>query len=190
MNSSKKGHCSNERKRNRSHHSCYNGNISSNELSSRSASFDTTLSEFDLSTNTSSSFNRKNKHIKWIYPETNSTPILRNNEKNVLGERILSDSSAIFHSDCDSAQALTEEQINNSMLEKSQTPKRSKRKNRHKRYVETHQLLKQTNISLNQIKLQKIKQKKIRRRINRRLNKKFSNIRNNHISGAKSKDFE
>lgn len=186
MSNPKRVHCFNEKESKRSYHSFCNGNngsISSNELSSGSASFDITLSEFDLIQTRTTSNNSLNKHIKWIYPQTNSSPILRNSKKN--GKR-LNDSVPEMHSLFNSAHTLTHEQIDNSMLGKSETPKRSKRKNRHQRsgerngesIAQTHQLLKESNMSLNEIKRQKMRQKQIRRRINRRLNKKFANISN------------
>jgi hypothetical protein len=194
MSNPKRVHCFNEKESKRSHHSfCNNGNISTNELSSGSASFDITLSEFDLTQTRTTSNNSLNKHIKWIYPQTNSSPILRNCKKNgviIRGKR-LNDSVPEMHSLLNSAHTLTHEEINNSMLGKSRTPKRSKRKNRHQRNGETYRRnsetqtngethqLKETNISLNEIKRQKMRQKQIRRRVKRRLNKKFANFSNN-----------
>ncbi len=200
MSNPKRVHCFNEFESKRSYHSFCNGNngnISSNELSSGSASFDITLSEFDLIQKRTTSNNSLNKHIKWIYPQTNSSPILRNSQKN---GKILNDSVPILHKEMhslsNSAHTLTHQQIDNSMLGKSETPKRSKRKNRHQTNCETHQtnarthqrhqLLKETNMSLNEIKRQKMRQKKIRRRVNRRLNKKFANIVKNSEKNLKN----
>ena len=162
MPNTRKSHCFNGRQRNNRSNDCpekafYNKfvkKVSGNELSRLSASFNKPLDRMDLvqpledmpstSATTASTFNNKNKHIKWIYPETNgtthsiassysglndSTPFIRNCQKNT----VISDPMQTMHTilrantttALNSAHTLTStqthQQINNSMQEKSQT---------------------------------------------------------------------
>ena len=180
MPNTRKTHCFNGRQTNNKSNDSnekdsYNEfvkNISSNQLSHRlSASFNKPLDQFDsigssastsasTSATTDPTFHCKNKHIKWVYPETNGTTrlvsssygnaingktgIARNRQKNrVIGERTEFErvmSYANSSTALDSAHTLTptHQQINNSMQEKTQTTpqlnERSKRrKNRRKK---------------------------------------------------------
>ena len=184
MPNTRKTHCFNGRQTNNKSNDSnekdsYNEfvkNISSNQLSHRlSASFNKPLDQFDsngssastsasscasTSATTDPTFQCKNKHIKWVYPETNGTTrlvsssysnaingktgIARNRQKNrVIGERTEFErvmSYANSSTALDSAHTLTptHQQINNSMQEKTQTTpqlnERSKRrKNRRKK---------------------------------------------------------
>ena len=178
MPNTRKSHCFNGRQRNNRSNDCpekalFNEsmkNISNNELSRRlSASFSKPLDSIDVdqtrpsnSATTSSTFNNKNKRIKWIYPETNgstysiassyscalndSTPFIRNCQKNIVISEptqqtiLYANSTTALNTAHTLTPTQTHQQINNPMQEKSQTQttpqlnERSKRrKNRRKK---------------------------------------------------------